>query len=307
MKIIFIHGRAQEDFSEVDLMQKWRSAFDDAFHGAGVPLPEHLDFHMPYYAQDLIQLLDHYKGDIKSGKYKMRGPDQTDPVEGLEEELIEELFKATGLSKKEAIKEYEQENEQTDTINSQQTRGIENNRQILALARKLGKHFDWLGNYSIRKKTSDVAAYLMVPKIQEEIGGKMRSLLDNTPTIVIAHSLGTVIAYQVLRELFNHYYDIRALITLGSPLGVKAVQRQLQYLSYWPPCLNGPWINIYDEKDIVALNPITENDFRNVGQLVNIAMENHSKNRHDIIPYLSFPAIAKIITEVLATQAPEKT
>ena len=44
------------------------------------------------------------------------------------------------------------------------------------------------------------------------------------PFVIVAHSQGTMIAYEVLRHLDEGQADVRLLVTIGSPLGLKEVQ-----------------------------------------------------------------------------------
>jgi hypothetical protein len=56
-----------------------------------------------------------------------------------------------------------------------------------------------------------------------------RSLLERIeagggPFVIIAHSQGTMVAYDVLRQLKKEQCDVRLLLTLGSPLGLEEIK-----------------------------------------------------------------------------------
>jgi alpha-beta hydrolase superfamily lysophospholipase len=53
-------------------------------------------------------------------------------------------------------------------------------------------------------------------------------LLDYSPQVVIAHSLGSVVAYEALFEMTPHPIDL--LITIGSPIGTFRFHSAAAYL-----------------------------------------------------------------------------
>jgi pimeloyl-ACP methyl ester carboxylesterase len=57
------------------------------------------------------------------------------------------------------------------------------------------------------------------------VDAKVRPALEAGPCIVVAHSLGTVVAFKLLRA---HTQDVPLFVTLGSPLGLTSVQSALK-------------------------------------------------------------------------------
>ncbi|MEJ5049543.1 hypothetical protein WH221_06870 [Chryseobacterium culicis] len=292
MQILFIHGRAQEEFSQEILLRIWAEALRASFENANIPFPENLNLTLPYYGKDLIHQRDLYKQAIKDGKFKMRSPNNVSEFDEVYEDLLEELRKNSGISKKEVAQE---------SGETEQYRGLTNNKHVIALARLVDRRLDSLGNFCVKWKTDDVVTYLVVEAARQEINSFHTSAITKEPTIIISHSLGTVIAYDILHTLAENQYDIRGLVTLGSPLGVQAVQRQLYPCPSYPKILNGQWVNIYDPKDIVALNPLNNKNFRVTPQIINHEIENNSDNHHDIKPYLSSPVVAETIYTILTS------
>jgi pimeloyl-ACP methyl ester carboxylesterase len=74
---------------------------------------------------------------------------------------------------------------------------------------------------------------------------------------VVGHSLGSVVAYEALCSLPGH--GVRALVTLGSPLGIRAlITERLEPppaggIGVWPGGPDLAWTNVADEGDVVAL------------------------------------------------------
>lgn len=103
------------------------------------------------------------------------------------------------------------------------------------------------------------------------------------PFVVIGHSQGSMIAYQVLRQLDPKKYPVPLFITIGSPLGIQEVQ---DVLRDWnggnlevPACV-GRWINVADPGDIVAIDARLKNDFGGASIIEDFIRKNPDSPRH---------------------------
>lgn len=72
-----------------------------------------------------------------------------------------------------------------------------------------------------------------------ESTNSVRDALDSEPTVVVGHSLGSVITYSVLRQSTSH--NVPRYVTLGSPLGLKTIRQRFRPLAF-PPCA-ADWFN----------------------------------------------------------------
>ena len=160
---------------------------------------------------------------------------------------------------------------------------------------------DPIFRFVVGKFASDVIDYLYGP-FKEAMRAPVRKALLATPAprIVVAHSLGTIITYDVLTttdELKDLKLDI--LFTLGCPLGQGNVQGLLRdgagKPNPVPPQLTA-WSNYSDPFDPVAMEHTLSDEFvpRNVArdELVN----NQARNNHDLTGYLEIPLIARAIS-----------
>ena len=77
--------------------------------------------------------------------------------------------------------------------------------------------------------------------------------LNSNTKAIIGHSLGSVVAYETLQTRATTS-PLPLLITLGSPLGLSAINRRLQRPPAYPPGLKR-WVNIAAPDDIVAARP----------------------------------------------------
>ncbi len=94
----------------------------------------------------------------------------------------------------------------------------------------------------------------------------LRSRIDagGGPFIIIAHSQGSMIAYNVLRQLKREECDVRLFLTIGSPLGLEEVK---DFFRKWgggklpvPPCVDR-WVNVAEWLDPVAADSRLADDF----------------------------------------------
>ena len=91
------------------------------------------------------------------------------------------------------------------------------------------------------------------------------------PFVIVAHSQGTMIAYEVLRQLKKADCDVQLLVTMGSPLGLQEVQ---DVFRAWtgtpantklarPPCV-ARWVNVAERLDPVAADSDLTEEFDGV-------------------------------------------
>ena len=120
-------------------------------------------------------------------------------------------------------------------------------------------------------------------QIRELLKKELRPLLvNNDKTLVIGHSLGSVIAYDTLWEL-SHEENLKGKIdflTLGSPLGMNYVQHRMmghgeEGMQHYP-CNISRWVNISSVGDITALDQVFADDFSEMLKLEIIdSIEDH--------------------------------
>ncbi|MFI2642310.1 hypothetical protein [Streptomyces sp. NPDC018610] len=104
----------------------------------------------------------------------------------------------------------------------------------------------------------DLDAYTSRPgrraRVRETVATAIR---DSGARVVVAHSLGSVVAYETLHA--HRDIELDLLLTLGSPLGLPAMLRKLD-----PEPVDGRgarppgvrhWVNIADVGDLVAIPP----------------------------------------------------
>jgi len=119
---------------------------------------------------------------------------------------------------------------------------------------------------------------------------------------IVSHSMGTVIAYDVLKQA---KVDIELLVTMGSPLGLIPVRRELE-VSAFPANLHR-WLNVFDGLDKVTLpdQEIGELYTRNGAHLVidRMVRGNHSaegkRDPHHWFGYLTCQEVGDALSQFL--------
>jgi hypothetical protein len=117
------------------------------------------------------------------------------------------------------------------------------------------------------------------------------------PVVVLAHSLGTIIAYDVLREQASSNLEIPLFVTVGSPLGVTEVQDLIERPLEVPTAVTA-WRNASDARDVVALDHTLRPAYAPAERCTDFIVVNDSSNHHGIREYLRAAPVQEPIREL---------
>ena len=131
--------------------------------------------------------------------------------------------------------------------------------------------------------------------IRERVRVDFEAVSAETRHVLVGHSQGTFIAYDVLTGMTN-CKKIDGFLTLGSPLGIDEVQDKLTWSREkgFPSKLIGDWVNVYDPFDVVArLDPMLANDFKKNGKeaIIDVMESNWGTWRHSATKYFKGPKL----------------
>jgi hypothetical protein len=159
---------------------------------------------------------------------------------------------------------------------------------------------DSIFRFVVGRFASDVIDYLYGPfkalmqaPVFEALKGMPR------PKVVLAHSLGTIITYDVLADASMTGLSDVTLITIGCPLGIGNVQNRLRDGAGLPnPIPNGvaAWSNFADRWDPVALDQTMRNEFeppRNMPR--DEGVNNPARDNHELFGYLSVQLVREAV------------
>lgn len=278
VNLVYIHGRAQEGKSELELRTYWNAGLLQGYRVAEItPQFDLGDTYLPFYGNLLADLTRELHEMI------MRGPADEHP-DPLVAAMIDAMARRAELDPQLTV--------DADVLE----RGADRWEWVQSLLGAIDRKAPWITRYVISKETADVAAYLNRDYIRDQVNAKVRPVLNREPCVVVSHSLGTVVAYWVLAEM-GVDAEVPLLVTAGSPLGLMEIQNRIE--EHQPlvfPKGVGAWLNATDERDIVALHSRLEL-FDKIENHTEV--RNAGKDPHDIFGYLADPIVARRIADAL--------
>ncbi|MEV0374701.1 hypothetical protein AB0I10_33785 [Streptomyces sp. NPDC050636] len=148
----------------------------------------------------------------------------------------------------------------------------------------------------VKHTFKDVHAYFFGgagPAIRDVVKESLEGL-DGAPVVVVGHSLGTIVAYEVLAEQGR---DVELLVTVGSPLAITEVQ---DHLARPPAVPTGvlAWRNASDLRDLVALDHTLRPEYAPQDRVTDLLVSNDSRNHHGITQYLSNQQVREPVQQI---------
>lgn len=288
-RIVFVHGIHQQGKTSESLRKEWLDALDPALRSAGYSgaaiRPD-----APFYGDVLWEESDHQGGPaVAQGDAPATADGAAFLAEGLEEIV----------AKDERIEEDAVEDEEA-SLSSTTDQGILGmSRRTNAIARVIERISPLHGDWAL-KVLNQAWVYLKKPGAAEKVDAIVAPHFDEGPCIVVAHSLGTIVSFKLLRRLAleGRGFEVPLFVTLGSPLSLRTVRKALGP-SFSPPEGVKRWLNAYDPDDFVALGQgLTKVTFsegiENWG-----GVEGPNDDPHAISGYLGDSHVAQAIRDVL--------
>ncbi|MFZ1484467.1 hypothetical protein [Nostocoides sp.] len=266
--IVTVHGIGKQVLGPRTLKgEGWAASLADGVEIAGGPVLRPPDINMAFYG-DLFR-----PAGAKSFGEQEWGPE--DVKHGYDLELLGEL--ASEAAKVEGIDRPEQTKVRTPDA-------VQAALRVLSRSR----FFAGVAEHAMIWNLAQVRKYLTEPDVRASVQERVASAVTSDTRVIVGHSLGSVIAYEAL--MANPNWPVRALVTIGSPLGVpRLVFDRLRPAPHdgsgaWPPGIDS-WSNIADSGDIVAL-------VKRLGPLfgpgiVEDFLVHNGAKAHDATPYLT--------------------
>jgi hypothetical protein len=285
MRLIFIHGMRQEGRNPEALRVAWRDALRGAWADAGLP-SQSVEPEMPFYGDELDRLTRAVKAENTS--LVQRGGDI--PASATELAMLQEFASANGVTQTEV---------RAEMASEAVGKGPANWEWVQAIARALEKKVPGFRTLGV-KLVEQVDAYLNRPHVTAAVDGIVGPVLSGAPAVVVAHSLGTIVSYRLLRSSAARW-TTPLYMTLGSPLGINAVRDRIRPPKLALPEGVGRWVNGTDERDYVALYAALDATTFTAG-IENITdIHNGHEDAHSITDYLRDRRIAAAIHQALAS------
>lgn len=287
-RVVGIHGIGKQLLGEDTLRQQWLPALNDGLKRAEAP--ERLadaDVAMAFY------------GDVfrPEGAYLAVGDPlytSQDVEPGFETELLLAWWQAAAESDPGVVPP------DADTL-AATPRSVQSALRALSGAR----FFAGLALRAMVFDLKQVHRYLTDPGLRARALARVTDQIGEDTRVVVAHSLGSVIAYEALCARPGH--QVRALVTIGSPLGIAnlilhrlqpaPVQLGGQPQGVWPGGERLVWTNLADDGDVVALVKDLRPSF---GPQVRCVRVHNGSHAHDAAAYLTDRLCGQAVKDGLA-------
>ncbi|WP_190329280.1 hypothetical protein [Streptomyces venezuelae] len=278
-RVVCVHGIGQQHVGESQLYAAWRPALADGLTRAAAP---------PLAATDVTCV---FYGDLfrpPGRTLSVQDPplDASDVAEGLESELLLQWWAEAARTDPAVLP--------PDARTLARTpRTVQ--RALNALSRS--RFFADVALRSLVLDLKQVRAYLTDPAVRAEVQCRVAAAVTDDTRVVIGHSLGSVVAYEALCA--HPEWPARALLTLGSPLGIRHLVFDRLRVGEdgspgdWPGRVEH-WTNIADAGDVVAL----VKDLRPLfGDRVRGHLVHNGSRAHDVTRYLCTEEAGRAVGE----------
>jgi hypothetical protein len=296
-QLVFVHGRAQEQKDSIALKAEWIEALNEGLAKSNLTLPiAEPDVRFPFYGDTLYDLVGGKSADAAAAVV-VRGEPSDDGEKRFTLALMEEIRQKTGITETQIAEIAGQE-----VVN----RGPLNWEWVQGFLRAVDRFVPHGSGTSISLFTHDVYQYLKNSAIRQTIDtGVSAALTPEVEAVVVSHSLGTVVAYNLLRQQGHlRGWKVPLFVTLGSPLAVSEIRKTLRSFAptRCPECVTS-WFNAMDERDVVALYSLDTSRFpldpANPAIENKVDVSNKTRNRHGIAGYLDDKEVARRIYDAL--------
>ncbi|MEU6011646.1 hypothetical protein [Streptomyces sp. NPDC047453] len=283
-RIVGVHGIRQSRTSKEQLTNDWSRALNRGLGELGRP-------DLPANALEL----PHWTGLLARGANHLGAEeDRFDAAVPLSEEEAD--FVATALE--EVVRQ-----EDLDRIQQRelQTLGLPQlwPARLTRLVMAYDRRFPRGGGKLFVSMMREVRFYLYEPDLAAQVRALVAESFHASTSVVIGHSLGSVIAYDLLRRgeiALDGSSGVRTLVTCGSPLTISSVRRGLNIADGEPLKLSGDvaWVNVFDSGDFItggmglsALSP----------EITDAEVDNGIGDPHSALRYLRTTQVAGVIAD----------
>lgn len=284
--LVFVHGRGQEFKDPAKMLESWRAGLATGLAEGGHPVPSGTPV-LPFYGNLLFRITAELERSAIDLESLPADPDDPGPLHPalseeigtIEGEMLLDMVTAASGS---------QADEQENLFRraGQRILAWKAARQALMIVAEHGR----VDREVIKSQLRDVAVYLGDKNAREQILGTVRAGLPaDGPLVLVTHSLGTVVARDLLDDP-GVRQRTRGWLTCGSPLGLPAVQRNLQTRPFRNPGVD--WLSAYDVRDVVALGHPLRPSWKD--PLADLAVDNGDAP-HSIERYLAHREVADFV------------
>lgn len=287
-KIILVHGINNQGKSEERIIGEWLGALQTALTPQELELLHSKEIVAPYYGNILKEITD--SGDkIDKQAVAQSILNLDDPQAKFISEAMTEMALGAGMHP-----------DILDAENGDQAveQSLKHNRYLNAVVRFLEGKSPWHGDHAVRF-LKQAYVYLNRAHAAKAVDDIVAPNLNGPRSLIIAHSLGTIVTFKALRNInteLKHNY-----ITLGSPLGIRAIRKKIGP-PYQTPTCTSVWNNGLDKDDFITLGKRLSEHGYNGHISENDKIDNGRKDPHSIAKYITDPWVVAQIKTALGLE-----
>jgi pimeloyl-ACP methyl ester carboxylesterase len=155
-----------------------------------------------------------------------------------------------------------------------------------------------VGKQTLRQLVNQLGRYFADHELRTRVRERLERLVTPETRVVIAHSMGTVVAYETLAE--HPDWNVETLLTIGSPLGADWVFHHLEPgpvddHGAWPGSI-ARWINVASVGDEAVQEPHLADLFGD--RVLDLGVDNGHR-AHDAEPYLNAVTTGRALADAL--------
>lgn len=291
MRLAFVHGINNEDNTKEEIENLWWEALNNAWDGMGLPSKPKPIINTAYYADILANATNNENIGIAMGV--------SETSTGYALQFLKEYVDAANITQEELNVAADELGIPREAV----AQGIPHEGWLIDFAKLLEKILPDKGMIIAKHFLRQASAYINNKALALKIDNKVKTdIFDglSDPTIVIAHSLGTVVSYRLLANNQQAMRNIPLFVTLGSPLSVKMFKSILPPKGQLPKPPIMEWSNGRHPDDFITLGRAINRESIGFDGVLDITdIENEEDNKHSVVRYLASPSIARKIYDAL--------
>jgi hypothetical protein len=264
--IVLVHGIAQEQSGADALEGKWLPALAGGVRTAGFPIiadrlwrdraaPNGIDTRMAFYGDLFLRPGQQglYPGPLSDTEVAL--------AEQLAEVWLERAAERASQPQEKIIAVRELAAKQGGMRTAQGTGEVVRiSLKGVAKLRFFAPYGMAFAETFVSRSLAQLTRYLTDESIRRAAQDRVKSLIGPETKVVIGHSLGSIVAYEVVQQLNE---PLPLFLTIGSPLGLDTiVYPRLRPQPPGFPVRVQRWVNIADRDDFISAEPNLTNLFK---------------------------------------------
>src|ERR1700722_933606 len=188
-RLVFIHGRSQQGLDPEALKATWLDTLKQGAAKANRTLPPRLEVSFPFYGDKLDDFAREFEIPLTTD-IQTKGRAVDNDFLNFQAEVAEQMRNKAGISDA-------QVQEQFGTNPTE--KGPQNWAWVQAIIRAIDRNAGSVSQSFLEKFMRDVYLYTSQAGVQDAIDNLVAAKLNESPCVIVGHSLGTVVAYHILR------------------------------------------------------------------------------------------------------------